>query len=78
MLIPKIIELFIEDQAFSLLYCLLYFQHVVAPSLSAWVSPVAVIGGRGGGAGVEAYDGEKAWPSINHSIFSDQYTIYIL
>jgi hypothetical protein len=31
--------------------------------------------GRGGGRRAESYDRKEAWPSINHSLFSDTYTI---
>jgi|688.fasta_scaffold545491_1 hypothetical protein len=35
--------------------------------------------GEGGGGGANAYDGEKAWFSINHSILSSpEYTLYIV
>ncbi len=58
MLMPEIIELFIEDQAFSLLYWLLSFQQVVSPSHSSSVSRSRLLageggGGRGGGEGEE-------------------------
>jgi hypothetical protein len=46
-------------------------QQVVA-CLSFCVSLVELTDGRGeeGGGGVKSYDGEEAWSSINHSIFS--------
>ncbi len=57
------IEWFIEDQA---------FLQVVSFSQSSCVSPVELTDGRGGGRGTKSYDLEKAWPSINYSILSDQ------
>jgi hypothetical protein len=45
--------------------------HVVSLSQFSCVSPVELTvgrGGRGDGGGVKAYDGEKAWSSVNHSI----------
>jgi hypothetical protein len=66
----------IEDQAFSPSYDLvlpLSRQQVFSLSQSSCVSPVELIDIRGGvwdGAGAKSYDDEKAWPSINLSIFS--------
>jgi hypothetical protein len=48
-------------------------QQDVSLSQSSCVSPVELTvrrggGGRGDGGGAKAYDGEKAWSSIYHSI----------
>ncbi len=32
-------------------------------------------GGGGGGGGPKSYEGEKAWSSINHSMFADIYAM---
>ncbi len=64
------IELFIEDHVFSLSYDLAprpsppsHVSKFLSLSQSSCASPVKLM--RGGG--------EKAWSSINHSIFSDGY-----
>jgi hypothetical protein len=75
---PENIEGFTEDQAFSPSKDLapprppppLARQQVVFLSQSFCGSPVELTDGREGvsGGGVETYDGEKTWSSINHSI----------
>ncbi len=42
----------------------------VSLSQSSCVSPVELTDGRVGEKGAKAYDGEKAWTSINHSLLS--------
>jgi hypothetical protein len=46
-------------------------QQVVSLSQSFSVSPVELTNVRGGGGGAKPYEREKAWPSINLSIFSE-------
>jgi hypothetical protein len=51
----------------------LFRQQVVSLSQSSCVSPVELFDGRKdleGGGGAKSYDGENAWPSINHSTLS--------
>ncbi len=63
---PESIQWFIDDQAFS--------PNDLAPSppppplrSTCWQERGER---RGGNGGAKSYEGEKAWPSINHSIFS--------
>jgi hypothetical protein len=72
----KVLNDFIEGQAFLWsddsipLPTPLSRHRLVSLSESFCVSPVRLTTGRGGGLGVESYDGEKAWPSINNLILS--------
>jgi hypothetical protein len=50
-------------------------SQVVALCQSSCVSPVELTDGRGGGGVAKSYFVEKAWSSVNHSIFS--YIYYI-
>jgi hypothetical protein len=56
---------------------LLSRQQVTSLSQSSYVSPFELTDGREGGAGrgAESYFREKAWSSINHSIFSALYLL---
>ncbi len=67
----------IEDQAFSRSYDLAppsplpFRQKVIFFSKSSFVPLVVLTDGKeGGGGGPNSYDGEQAWSSINHSVFS--------
>jgi hypothetical protein len=58
----------IDDQAFSLSYDLAPPQPF--PSKSSCVLSLMTGKGGGGVGGPKSHDGEQAWPSINHSVFS--------
>ncbi len=72
------IECFIEVHAFLRSYDfapIAYTPPLVTLSQFSCVSPVELSDGRGGrvlarSQITKSYDGEKAWPSINHSILS--------
>ncbi len=71
---PESIEWLIEEQAFSPSYDFSpptprSRQQVVPLSQSSCVSPVNLTEWGGGGRGAKLYGREKAWSSINHSIF---------
>ncbi len=76
---PDSTELFIEDQGFSPPYKFGSFPPPLPAHLITSVSSTSVThsknesqlaDGIGDGGGAKAYDGEKAWSSINHSILS--------
>jgi hypothetical protein len=78
------IELFMEDQAFSLSYelapnpppPLLFRQEIVPLSQSTCVSPVELTDKGGGGRGAKSYGSDKVWSSLNNFILFVEMMLY--